>query len=173
MWTYHGSSDQYLFGVWLWVAASLSAYALSRELLRSCDGWNQIRLPPLANLLLIFVIAAIIPLTLGEYAPHVNAAFWVFYAALLLISVIALQATPFSVLAVSVTLSWLVGGPSEYLGSISSGAWTFAHNVRFPPTYLLVGCWPLEIVAQFSIAAFLSGERLAEMLTSTVRASHE
>jgi len=173
MWSYNGKAGQYLFGIWLWVSASLSAFALARELLHRWQGWRRIRLPSTANALLLLFAAALVRLTLGEYAPHATVVFWGFYAVLVMTSVWASLRMPFPLLATCVVLSWLVGATSEYLGSIDSGAWTFAHSTHFPPIYLLAGCWPLEIVAQFSIAAVLVGGSLGEALYPTAGGTHE
>lgn len=69
---------------------------------------------------------------------------------------------PFPVFAAIAVSAWLVGNPSEFFGSASSGAWTFVHNPNYPPFFLVAGCWPLEILAQYSLSAFLAGEPLDE-----------
>jgi hypothetical protein len=66
----------------------------------------------------------------------------------------------FPVFAGIIITSWLVGNPSEYVGSVASGVWTFTHNPHYPPFFLLFGCWPLEILAQYLLSASIAKEPL-------------
>ncbi|MGD0837349.1 MAG: DUF362 domain-containing protein, partial [Polyangia bacterium] len=51
--------------------------------------------------------------------------------------------------------------PSEFVGSVVSRFWIFTDHPRYPPSYLLAGCWPLEIVAQYVLSGWLAGEPLS------------
>jgi hypothetical protein len=56
----------------------------------------------------------------------------------------------------------MVGNPSEYAGAIASGCWSFPFDSTYPPLYAVLACWPLEILVQFSVSAFLAGESLSD-----------
>jgi hypothetical protein len=88
--------------------------------------------------------------------------FWCFFGSVGVIAMVAAKHMPIHVFAAVVLSGWFVGNLSEYVGSASSGCWTFPHNPHYPPLYLVMGCWPLEILAQFSISAFLAGESLVD-----------
>lgn len=66
----------------------------------------------------------------------------------------------FSVFAGIVLTAWIVSNPSEYAGSVSSQVWIFLYNSDYPPCFLLFGCWPLEILTQYGLSAFLANELL-------------
>ena len=163
MWQYHGVNNSYNFGVWAWVLAGLVAYALStrivirqlRKLAPALPRWWNLFNP--AILLLIFLL---IPLTLGNYWPGAGGLFWVFYLILLGAGVVTALRMDFSVFLGIVISTWIVSNPSEYMGSVSSQVWTFTHNPDYPPFFLLMGCWPLEILAQYSLSAYLANEPL-------------
>ena len=107
---------------------------------------------------------ALIPLTVNP-APSgpVGAAlwYWSFYAALLALALWAGRELPWQVLAGLVLAAWMVGNPSEFVGSVVSRFWIFTDHPRYPPIYLLAGCWPLEIVAQYVLSGWLAGEPLS------------
>lgn len=159
-WTYHGINGSYNFGVWAWVLAGVISYALAtrviirliRKLKTSWPGW----LKPLT----VILIASIIPLTLGDYQSGTGWMFWLFYLLLLITAIYAAIKMEFPVLAGIIIASWLIGNPSEYVGSINSGIWTYTHNHSYPPFYLLFGCWPMEILAQYLLSAYVAKEAL-------------
>lgn len=160
MWTYHGINGLYNFGVWAWVLGGLVAFTLStrvvirqiRRLKPSLPGW--------LNPVILIAISLLIPLTLGDYWVGAGVLFWSFYALLLMAGIYTSIKMDFSIFAGIIITAWIVGNPSEYLGSMASNVWTFTYNPNYPPFFLLFGCWPLEILTQYSLSAFLANEPL-------------
>jgi len=97
---------------------------------------------------------------LGKYWSGARGWFWSFYALLLIVGIYTSIRMDFAVFAGIVITAWIVSNPSEYIGSVNSGVWTFTHNPNYPPLFLLFGCWPLEILAQYLLSAFLADEPL-------------
>ena len=160
MWTYHGVNGLYNFGVWAWVLAGLIVYTLSTRVVIRKLRKLKISLPRWLNLVILILISLLIPLTMGDYWSGAGDLFLSFYALLLILGIYASIRMDFPVFAGIVITAWIVGNPSEYVGSVSSGAWTFTHNPDYPPFFLLFGCWPLEILAQYLLSAFLVKEPL-------------
>jgi hypothetical protein len=160
MWTYHGEGGLYNFGVWAWVLAGLVVYTLSTKVVIRLIRKLKIYLPRCVNPIILIFISLLIPLTLGDYWSGSGALFFSFYALLLLVGLYASIKMDFPVFAGIVITTWLISNPSEYVGAISSGVWTFTHNPNYPPFFLLFGCWPLEILVQYSLSAFLADEPL-------------
>ena len=161
LWAYTGPGGQYLFGVLAWVLGGTSAFVVAfgviipllLKIRRELPRWlNQ------AFLLLLFVL---IPLTVDPYPSGAEVPYWSFYGALFVLGLVAARRMPWQVLAGLVLSAWIVGNPSEYLGSAVSGFWIFTKHPHYPPFYLLAGCWPLEILVQYSLSALLAGEPLA------------
>ncbi len=162
MWIYHGVNGLYSFGVWAWVLGGLTAFFFSTKLVIRL--LRRLRLPRASwpNAVLLVLIFMLIPLTLGEYREGAGVLFWSFYALLLAAGIHASLRMDLSVFAGIVIAAWVVGNPSEYLGSVPSRVWTFPHDPDYPPFFLLAGCWPLEILAQYAVSAFLADEPLEE-----------
>lgn len=161
LWAYHGLNGFYNFGIWLWVLASLLAFTIFTKLLLPLLRRLRFSLPAWINPMLVILLFLLIFATLGEYRSGTGILFWSFYIILLLTGVYAALRAKFSLFIIGITLAaWIVGNPSEYLGSAGAGIWTFTHNPNYPPVFLLFGCWPLEILSQYSLSAFLSGEPL-------------
>jgi hypothetical protein len=160
LWTYHGTDGLYNFGVWAWVLAGLVVYTLSTKVAMRLIGKLKHSPPRWINPIILILISLLIPLTLGDYRSGAGGLFFSFYALLLIFGIYASIKMPFSVFAGIVITAWILSNPSEYAGSISSGAWTFPHDPNYPPFFLLFGCWPLEILAQYSLSAFLAKEPL-------------
>lgn len=171
VWTYHGINGMYNFGIWSWVWGGLIAYTLSTRAAVSLLKKLRLSLPRWINPIILCVIFLLIPLTLGKYGSGVGVLFWVFYILLLGVGVYAAGKIDFAILAALVITAWVVANPSEYLGSASSKVWTFTYNPDYPPFFLLFGCWPLEIVAQYSLSAFLVKEPLNGGSQFTVHSS--
>ncbi len=171
LWVYHGVRGQYLFGVLAWVVAGVSTHALSTgvaiPLLRRLD----LKAPRWLGSATLVGLFALVPLTLGPYWAGTGALFWSFYAFMLAATLRGTLRMPFPVFGAIAVSAWLVGNPGEFLGSVSSGAWTFPHNPDYPPFFLLASCWPLEILAQYSLSAFLAGEPLVDKVPSS-KGSH-
>lgn len=160
LWTYRGNPGQYLFGVWLWVIAGSAAYALAKKV--AVPLLRRTRLSPhrWTNAAVVLAVGSIIPISLGSYRQGTGVAFAVFYAVLLTAGVAASLRMSFTTLIGIVLTSWAVANPSEYVGSMGSGIWTYPHDPSYPPLFLLFGCWPLEIIAQVSLSALLASESL-------------
>lgn len=158
IWTYHGIGGQYNFGVWAWVLGGLITYTVSTRIVIPGIKKINVSLPKWLNQITVILIFLFILLSLGEYRDKVGGLFYSIYALLFAISFYASFKIDFSVCAGIVISSWIIGNPSEYLGSIASGVWTFTHNPDYPPLFLVFGCWPLEILAQYSLSAFLADE---------------
>jgi hypothetical protein len=109
---------------------------------------------------IVLIIFAMIPLTLGEYRSGAGTWFWGLYLVLLLVTLAASFLMDFPVFLGLVITTWIFGFPSEYVGSVPNHLWTFPHNPNFPPFFLIMGCWPLEIITQYSLSAFLAHEPL-------------
>ena len=97
---------------------------------------------------------------MGEYSNGAGGLFWLFYVLIFIAGIYISFKIAFPVFIGIVISAWIVGNPSEYVGSIASGVWTFTYNSAYPPVFLLFGCWPLEILAQYSLSAFFANEPL-------------
>jgi hypothetical protein len=160
MWTYHGIDGGYNFGIWAWVLGGLVTYTLSTRLIIRL--MRKLRLSSLRwlNPCVLVLLFLFILLSLGKYGEGAGILFYSFYAVVLVVCLYASIKTDLSDFAAIVLTSWIVGNPSEFMGSVASGVWTFTFNPNYPPIFLLFGCWPLDIFAIYSISAFLSGEPL-------------
>lgn len=159
---YRGIRGQYMFGVVAWLVGACSAQALSIgvtiPILRRLD----LRTPAWLNSLLVLVLVAAIPATAGRYLSMMGPAFWGFFALVGAVATVAAYRMPIHGLVGVVISGWLVGTLSEYAGAMSSGCWTFPYDRRFPPLFLVLACWPIEILFQFAVSAFLAGEPMIE-----------
>jgi hypothetical protein len=160
IWTYHGTDGHFNFGVWAWVLGGLVAYTLSTKVVIRLIRKLKFSLPRWLNVIILILIFSLIPLTMGNYRTGAGYLLWSFYGLLLIAGIYTSIRMDFPVFAGIVITSWIVGNPSEYLGSACSGIWTFDLNPNYPPFFLLFGCWPLEILAQYSLSAFLANEPL-------------
>ena len=159
LWTY-GVEGNFNFGVWAWVLGGLVAYTLSTKVVIKQIRKLKFSWPRWLNAIILVLIFSLIPLTLGKYRSGTDGLFWLFYVLLLIAGIYTSFRMDFPVFAGIVITAWIVGNPSEYAGSAASGVWTFTHNPNYPPFFLLFGCWPLEILAQYSLSAFLANESL-------------
>ena len=160
MWTYHGINGFYNFGVWAWVMGGLAAYTLATRIVIPRMQRVKLSIPSWVNPLLVTVIFLIVPLTLGNYRSGAGILFSLFYIALFIACIYSSLKMNFPIFAGIVITAWILGTPSEYMGSTASNIWTFTHNPDYPPFFLVAGCWPLEILAQYSLSAFLANEPL-------------
>ncbi|MBI3398327.1 MAG: hypothetical protein HY026_03725 [Deltaproteobacteria bacterium] len=158
MWVYHGINGFYNFGVWAWVLGGLIVYTLSIKVVIRQIRRLKLSLPGWLNPVILLLASFLIPLTMGDYWRGAGVLFWSFYVLLLIAGIYTSIRMDFPVFAGIVITAWIVGNPSEYLGSAASGVWTFTYNPLYPPFFLLFGCWPLEILAQYSLSAFLANE---------------
>ncbi len=161
MFTYTGIGGRFTFGVLAWVVAGGAAYAMASgiviPLLRRLPGTA----PRWLGMLVVLGLLGLMPPLLGPHRELAGLSFWLFYGLVALLALLTVRRVPFHVSAAIVLTAWFAGPPSEYLGSVLGGAWVFPLAPRFPPAYLLIVCWPLEILAQIGLSAFLAGEPVA------------
>ena len=163
IWKYRGNDGSYNFGVWVWVLGAVGAYTLSVKIVIKLVKKLKLSLPRWLNPVILVLIAMLIPLTLGSYWSGVKGEgvlFFSFYALLLIGGIYASARMGFPVFIGIVIAAWFGGNLSEYVGSVHGGILFFTKNPNYPPFYLIFGCWPLEILAQYSLSAFLAGEPL-------------
>ena len=158
IWSYHGTSGQYSFVVWVWVLAGLVAYTVSTKVLIGVIRKLRCTVPRWVNPAILIIISSVIPLGMGDYRGAAGVLFLLFYAVVFVLCINVSIKTEFPVLAGIVITAWIIANPSEYVGSVTCHAWTFTHNPDYPPFFLLFGCWPLEIFVQYSLSAFLAHE---------------
>ncbi len=160
LWAYHGKEGRYFFGVFAWVVGGLSAHSVSTGVTIPLLRRVRAPLPRWLNLAIVVPVLLALPATLSPYRAGAGIDFCVLY--LLLASVLLLSAffMDFRTFAGVVVAAWVAGNLGEYAGSAASGAWTFLHSPKYPPFFLLFSCWPMEIVAQHSLAAWFSAEPL-------------
>lgn len=159
-WVYHGTNGFYNFGVWAWVLGGLTVYALSTKVVITQMRKLETPMPRWINPFVLAAVFLLLPLTLGEYGSGAGVLFWLFYSLLFISGAYASLKMDFYVFAGIVITSWVIGFPSEYVGSAASDVWTFPHNPDYPPFFLVAGCWPLEILVQYFLSALLAGEPL-------------
>lgn len=160
LWVYHGVNGFYNFGVWAWVLGGISAYTLGTRIIRPLIRRLQPGVSHRRQVAIIGILFLLIPLGLGGYWGGTGAWFWGFYILTLAADLWVASRVDFPLLAGMVAAAWLVGNTGEYLGGPVSGVWTFPRDPRYPPLFLLFGCWPLEILAQYALSAVLANEAL-------------
>jgi len=163
MWTYHGLANSYNFGVWAWVLGGLGVFWLAVRIVIRLVKKMCMDLPRRWNLLnpvLVVLCFAVIYLTLGPYRSGAGVWFWGLYAVLFLAALWTALRLDFPVFLGLLLTTVPVGFLSEYAGSVPNHIWTFTHNPDFPPAFLILGCWPLEILTQYGLSAFLARENL-------------
>lgn len=163
MWSYHGLPNSYNFGVWAWVMGGMAVFWLAVRIVIRLIKKLTVDVPRRWNLLnpvIVVLIFASIPLTLGPYRSGADLWFWGLYAVLFLVTLVTALRLDLAVFLGLLITTWILGFPSEYAGSVPNHIWTFTHNPDFPPFFLIMGCWPLEIFTQFALSAFLAHEDL-------------
>jgi hypothetical protein len=164
-WTYHGANGAYNFGVWAWVLAGVTVYTVSARLIvktvrllqPSMPKWLN-PAPRYLNPLVIVCAFWFMYLGLWKYWDGVGIEFVVFYGILFLVSLYISYNIKFTVFVGFIIGTVLAGNVSEYLGAVGCGVWTFNHNPNYPPLFLVLGCWPLEILTQVGLAALVARE---------------
>jgi hypothetical protein len=169
LWSYHGTNTFFNFGGWSWVLGGVSVYALSTKVVIRQLARIRVAPPRWVNPVLVVLVSSLIFLTLGEYWSGVGVLFIVLYSILIVAALFVSTKMDFYVLAGLVVTSWVVGNLGEYAGSVDSGCWTYTYDPDYPPVFLLFGCWPLEIIAQYAFSAFVAREPLDAHITSTDR----
>jgi hypothetical protein len=161
-WAYNGNPGQLNFAIWAWVLAGLTAYTLSTRIAIPVIRKLGLKLPRLLSAMALTVMFAALLLSLGPYRDGAGTLFYTFYIVLFLGVLYASFWMDGFVFFGLVLMAMLVGNLSEYLGGIDSSVWTFGHDRDYPPFFLLFCCWPIEILAQYSLSAYLAGETLNE-----------
>ena len=163
LWTYQ---DSFVFIGFSWALAAVTMLGLSfliAKLLPEING-------KLYNVLGLIVLAFAMLILLNEYRAKVLLNFWIYYVALFCFAVVTTYHMRFSTLLSLILAAWIMGLVSEYMGS-SIGLWTFCQELGqsggakpiacwSPPPYLILGCWPLEFIAQVGLSSFLSRQNI-------------
>lgn len=160
MWVYHGTDGFYNFGVWAWVMGGFAAYTIATRIMIRQMQRLKFSVPKWVNPVILTAIFLIVPSTIGNYGSGAGTLFWLFYISLFIGGIYSSLKMDFPIFAGIVITAWILGTPSEYIGSAASNVWTFTHNPDYPPFFLVAGLWPLEILAQYSLSAFLANEPL-------------
>lgn len=189
LWVY---TNQYSYniGVWAWVLGGMAVFWIAVRLV--IRGMRKLtagipRRWDLVNPVIVVLVFAIIPLTLGPYGNVQENAlwqtgqwwFWGFYALLFLVTLITAIRMELPVFLGLLLTTWILGFPSEYAGSVPPPhVWTFTNfsncptaNI-LPPAFLILGCWPLEIFTQYALSALLADELLNKYTNSEGEAFH-
>lgn len=154
LWTYHGTNGSFIFGVWAWVLAGITCFVVGTKVVTP----SLSRLPPVSsrlNPVILVILAAVGMVFLRNHLNELTWLYWAFYGLLLLVALLRSKALEYPLFVGLVIASWIVGNISEYAGSVGSGIWTFRGHPSYPPAFLLVACWPIEIVAQYSLARLM------------------
>jgi len=159
-WSYNGNPGQFNFGIWSWVLAGLTTYTLATRLAIPRLKKLGIAMPGWLNAALLSVIFASMLFSMGPYRDGAEPMFYIFYVMLFSGVLYASFRIEGSVFIGLVLMAWVASNSSEYMGAVASDLWTFTHNPDYPPIFLLFFCWPLEILAQYSLSAYLAGEPL-------------
>jgi uncharacterized protein (DUF362 family) len=160
LWIYSGEGSQFNFGVWAWVLGGLGCYTVATRVAMKLIGKLKVAWPWWLNYILLILLFLAIPLTMSSYRQDTGVLLWLFYILMLGIGLAAATRVAFPVFAGIVVTAWIVGWPSEYIGSVASKIWVFPNNPNYPPFYLIFCCWPLEIFAQYALSGVLANEPL-------------
>jgi hypothetical protein len=163
MWSYHGLANSYNFGVWAWVMGGMGVFWIAVRLVIPWLRKRTAGLPRRWNLInpvIVVLVFAMIPLSLGDYSSGAGNWFWGLYALLFLITFVTACRMDLPVFLGLLFTTWVFGFISEYAGSVPNHIWTFTYNPDYPPVFLIIGCWPLEIFTQYALSAFLANEPL-------------
>jgi len=116
------------------------------------------------NLVIVLLVIVVIPLTLGLYRHSDHPGWlwwsWGFYTVLLVVTLGTANRMESPVFLGLLLTTWVIAIVSEYTGAIHNHIWTFAHDDKFPPYFLVIGFWPLEIFTQYCLSAVLAREPL-------------
>jgi len=154
LWEYDGKNGAFLFGVLSWVLGGVSIFTLAKWVVAPFvrllvpTQTRRFHWPILLGLAGLAFVLLDVPLSqLGPW-------FWLLYAILLLLGAWGSRRGDLAMVLALVAMGWGVGHLSEYLGS-QAKIWTFPGHANYPPLYLLFGLWPIEIIAQVSLARLL------------------
>ncbi len=157
---YNGVNGAYNTGVWLWVMGAFLTYALADRVLIRLFVRLRLKSRRWLNLVLWTAVSALMPALLGSYWDDTGPAFWVFYGVLFVFGLYTARKMNLPTLLALILASWVMGNATEFAGSYFAKIWTYRHNPVYPPLFLLLGCWPLEILAQYSLSSIVCRESL-------------
>jgi hypothetical protein len=168
LWIYHGRGGLFSFGVWSWVVGAVGVSTVAvrwfapwiRGILGARYGAASPQIPAWVAPALVLLLFLLMAATLGPYRPGVGRLFWIFYLILAAVCLYAVRKMDFALFAALAVTSIFIGNVSEFVGGVQSGIWTFPHDRHWPPFFLVCCCWPLEIIAQYAIAAYFADEPL-------------
>jgi uncharacterized protein (DUF362 family) len=179
---YKGNPGGFLLGVWTWVWGGVTIYCIASKISVRFTSRNRFTLPRFLNPILIVALFSALALfcpelpfcngDMLEWWPELydeqawTTLFWAFYVGLLVICVIASLFADIRTLFGIVITVFIIGYIGEIAGA-SANIWQYlvengdkCQYTPVPQLYLLIGCLPLEVIAQFAIAALLAGESL-------------
>ena len=163
LWTYQ---DSFVFIGFSWALAAVTMLGLSFLIAKRLPEING----KVYNVLGLIVLVFAILILLDEYRTKVLLNFWIYYIALFFFAVVITYHMRFSTLLSLILAAWIMGLVSEYMGS-SIELWKFCPDLAqsvgekplpcwSPPPYLILGCWPLEFIAQVGLSSFISGQNI-------------
>jgi hypothetical protein len=155
LWIYHGAPGGFVFGVWSWVLGGLACYTVATKI--AAPLLRKLPLPVAGwiNPIVLVLLAGVGLLLLSKRFQELGLLYWIFYAVLLVFAAERSRIIEVPLFLGLVITSWITSNMSEFVGSVLSGIWTFTNHPSYPPAFLLFACWPIEIVAQFSLAYLL------------------
>jgi len=113
--------EQFSFGVWAWVLATLTCCALAVGLVVKIMVRLRIAIPRWVGPTVMLGLGVFIPATMGAYRGGTNLAYWSLYAVLVAVCVLGARRMG-SNLCLAVVLGALaLGFPYEYASAINSG----------------------------------------------------
>lgn len=171
LWTY-ANQNSYNIGVWAWVLCGMTVFWVAVRLvirgMRKLTEGLSLRWD-LVNPIIVILVFAIIPLTLGKYSmidenrlwENGQWWFWGLYSILFVVTLITAIRMRFPVFLGLLLTIYIIGFFGEYSGSmIKPTTWEYTFDKNFPPPFLIFGCLPLEIFTQYALAAMLADELL-------------
>ncbi len=185
LWTYSAQGGAYIFGVWAWVVSGLVTYAIASRATVRLTMKGKLSLPRFLNPVVVIMLFLVICFFgrdhLIEAGRQMLQSFLIFYGALMVVGILASLWMDTRALVGVIISALIVGFISESAGA-TAGIWQFlqppspdqvsalaqsSQAIRIspscPPVYLILGCWPLEILAQFALSALISGEAVVTL----------
>jgi uncharacterized protein (DUF362 family) len=185
LWTYSAQGGAYIFGVWAWVVSGLVTYAIASRATVRLTMKGKLSLPRFLNPVVVIVLFLVICFFgrdhLIEAGRQMLQSFLIFYGALMVVGILASLWMDTRALVGVIISALIVGFISESAGA-TAGIWQFLQpptpdqgsaltqssqairiSASCPPVYLILGCWPLEILAQFALSALISGEAVVTL----------
>jgi len=154
-WSY---ASDYWFAAPMFMCASTLAYGLTLSLVPLLRRWGLARkLGALPGLGLALLPLAVLALDAPGPALTGPAVFWAYYGLLAAVAwglAVSVDLATWVALAIA---GMLVGTASEILGATSE-LWRFRDHHPWPPAFLLLSSWPLEVMAHWTLSALVARE---------------